>query len=82
MFSVCRYDKFRDRYLVGAHELQEFAGEFSDHAERILRDETFRRFGFDPGELNTNRFPSARRTALIRCSITSNRYPHGTEFRG
>lgn len=51
----CRYDKFRDRQLVGAHELQEFAGEFSDHAERILRDEIFRRFGFDPGELNTNK---------------------------
>lgn len=51
----CRYDKFRDRHLVGAHELQEFAGEFSDHAERILRDEIFRRFGFDPGELNTNK---------------------------
>lgn len=51
----CRYDKFRDRHLVGAHELQEFAGEFSDHAERILRDEIFRRFCFDPGELNTNK---------------------------
>jgi hypothetical protein len=51
----CRYDKFRDRHLVGAHELQEFSGEFSDHAERILRDEVFRRFGFDPGELNTNK---------------------------
>jgi hypothetical protein len=51
----CRYDKFRDRHLVGAHELQEFAGDFSDHAERILRDEIFRRFGFDPGELNTNK---------------------------
>lgn len=51
----CRYDKFRDRHLVGSHELQEFAGEFSDHAERILRDEIIRRFGFDPGDMNTNK---------------------------
>jgi hypothetical protein len=62
----CRYDKFRDRHLVGAHELQEFAGEFSDHAERILRDEIIRRFGFDPGELNTNK------AALSLC--TENRF--------
>jgi hypothetical protein len=51
----CRYDRFRDRHLVGAHELQEFSGEFSDHAERILRDEIFRRYGFDPGEISTNK---------------------------
>lgn len=51
----CRYDKFRDRHLVGSHELQEFAGEFSDHAERILRDEIIRRFGFDPGDMNTHK---------------------------
>jgi len=51
----CRYDRFRDRHLVGAHELQEFSGDFSDHAERILRDEIFRRYGFDPGEINTNK---------------------------
>lgn len=49
----CRYDKFRDRHIVGSHELQEFAGEFSDHAERILRDEIIRKFGFDPGDVNT-----------------------------
>lgn len=55
MSVECRYDKFHDRHLVGAHQLQEFAGEFSDHAERILRDEIFRRFGFDPGEINTNK---------------------------
>jgi len=51
----CRYDKFRARHLVGHHELQEFIGEFSDHAERILRDEIIRRFGFDPGEVSTNK---------------------------
>ncbi|WP_019626991.1 VapE domain-containing protein [Thioalkalivibrio sp. ALJT] len=51
----CRYDKFRDRHLIGSHELQEFNGEFSDHAERILRDEIIRRFGFDPGDVNVNK---------------------------
>ncbi|HEQ59999.1 MAG TPA: hypothetical protein ENN74_00145 [Firmicutes bacterium] len=51
----CRYDKFRNRNLIGAHELQEFSGDFSDHAERILRDEIIRRFGFDPGDVNVNK---------------------------
>lgn len=51
----CRHDKFRDRNLIGAHELQEFSGDFSDHAERILRDEIIRRFGFDPGDVNVNK---------------------------
>src|SRR6185312_3621116 len=62
----CRYDKFRDRYLVGAHELQEFTGEFSDHAERILRDEVIRRCGFDPGEINTSQ--------AVRSLCTENRF--------
>jgi predicted P-loop ATPase len=30
------------------------AGEFSDQAQRLLRDEIIRRFGFDPGKDNTN----------------------------
>ncbi|WP_447734770.1 VapE domain-containing protein [Rhodanobacter soli] len=62
----CRYDKFRDRYLVGAYELQEFTGEFSDHAERILRDEVIRRCGFDPGEINTSH--------AVRSLCTENRF--------
>src|SRR5690606_36372567 len=42
------------KHLVGAHELAEMAGEFSDQAQRLLRDEIIRRFGFDPGKDNTN----------------------------
>lgn len=62
----CRYDKFRDRHLIGAHELDEYAGDFSDHAERILRDAIIRRFGFDPGEVNP------RNAVLSLC--TENRF--------
>lgn len=62
----CRYDKFRDRHLIGAHELAEYAGDFSDHAERILRDEIIRRFGFDPGDTNP------RNAVLSLC--TENRF--------
>lgn len=50
----CRYDKFQDRHLIEGHELQELAGDFSDHAERALRDQIIRRFGFDPGMMSTN----------------------------
>lgn len=50
----CRYDKFKDRHIVGSYELQELAGDFSDHAERILRDEIIRKFSFDPGAINTS----------------------------
>lgn len=59
----CRHDKFRDRNLIGAHELQEFSGDFSDHAERILRDEIIRRFGFDPGDVHVNKAVLALCTA-------------------
>jgi len=62
----CRYDKFRDRHLIGSHELDEYAGDFSDHAERILRDAIIRRFGFDPGEVNP------RNAVLSLC--TENRF--------
>jgi hypothetical protein len=46
----CSYDVFRGRNIVGLHELQEFAGEFSDQAESVLRREVRLRFGFDPGK--------------------------------
>lgn len=46
----CSYDVFRGRNIVGMHELQEFAGEFSDQAESVLRREVRMRFGFDPGK--------------------------------
>ena len=46
----CSYDVFRGRNIVGMHELQEFAGEFSDQAESVLRREVRIRFGFDPGK--------------------------------
>jgi len=54
MEITCRYDKFQDRHLIEGHELQELAGDFSDHAERALRDQIIRRFGFDPGMMSTN----------------------------
>lgn len=62
----CRYDKFQDRHLIEGHELQELTGDFSDHAERILRDQIIRRFGFDPGEV------SPRSAVLSLC--TENRF--------
>lgn len=46
----CRHDLFRRRNLVGHHELQEFAGEFSDQAEVLLRKFIRQQFGFDPGK--------------------------------
>lgn len=46
----CSYDVFRGRNIVGLHELQEFAGEFSDQAESVLRREVRLRYGFDPGK--------------------------------
>ncbi|HFH4298105.1 TPA: VapE domain-containing protein [Pseudomonas aeruginosa] len=48
----CRYDKFRDRHLIEGHELQELTGDFSDHAERILRVAIAKQFDFDPGAEN------------------------------
>lgn len=48
----CSYDVFRGRNLVGMHELQEFAGEFSDQAESLLRREVRLRYGFDPAKDN------------------------------
>jgi hypothetical protein len=50
----CRYDVFHDRKLVDGHEIEQFAGEFSDHACQVLRVIIKDRFGFDPGKENTN----------------------------
>lgn len=46
----CRYDLFRRRNLLGHHELQEFAGEFSDQGEVLLRKFIRQQFSFDPGK--------------------------------
>jgi Virulence-associated protein E/Bifunctional DNA primase/polymerase, N-terminal/Primase C terminal 2 (PriCT-2) len=50
----CRYDTFHDRKLVGGHAIEQWAGEFSDHACQMLRVLIKERFGFDPGKENTN----------------------------
>ncbi|MBB5212621.1 virulence-associated E family protein [Microbulbifer hydrolyticus] len=46
----CSHDLFRRCNNIGHHELQEFAGEFSDLAEVMLRKLIRERFGFDPGK--------------------------------
>ncbi|MBL8308018.1 MAG: hypothetical protein JNM33_15105 [Rubrivivax sp.] len=50
MGVACSFDVFKGRNIVGLHELQEFAGEFSDQAESVLRREVRLRYGFDPGK--------------------------------
>jgi predicted P-loop ATPase len=50
----CQYDTFHDRKLVGGYMIEQYAGEFSDHACQVLRVFIKERFGFDPGKDNTN----------------------------
>jgi hypothetical protein len=50
----CKYDLFHDRKLVSGHEIEQWAGEFSDHASQMLRVLIKERFGFDPGKDNVN----------------------------
>lgn len=50
MRVTCSFDVFKGCNVVGHHELQEFAGEFSDQAESVLRREVRLRYGFDPGK--------------------------------
>jgi hypothetical protein len=50
----CKYDTFHDRKLVGGHAIEQYAGEFSDHACQVLRVVIKEHFGFDPGKENTN----------------------------
>jgi hypothetical protein len=48
----CGYDKFHDRKLVAGHQIQEWAGEFSDHVCQMLRVIIQRQYSFDPGREN------------------------------
>jgi predicted P-loop ATPase len=43
------YDTFHNRKTVGGHAIDQFAGELSDDAVRMLRDLIRQRYGFDPG---------------------------------
>jgi hypothetical protein len=49
---VCTFDRFKGRYLVNGHAVQEYVGEMSDQLEAHLRHEILNRFGFDPGKDN------------------------------
>jgi hypothetical protein len=69
----CRYDLFHDRKLVAGQAIEQWAGEFSDHACQMLRVVIKENFGFDPGKDNTNDAQSscAYDANLIRFAITS-----------
>ena len=46
----CRKDLFREKYLIGGHPIQQFAGDLSDDAVTMLRRAIRSIYGFDPGE--------------------------------
>jgi predicted P-loop ATPase len=49
---VCTYDRFKGRYLVNGHAVQDYVGEVTDLAEAHLRHAILDKFGFDPGKDN------------------------------
>ena len=49
---VCTFDRFKGRYLVNGHAVQEYVGELTDQLEAHLRHEILNNFGFDPGKDN------------------------------
>jgi Virulence-associated protein E len=49
----CGYDVFHDRKVVAGRQIQEWAGELSDHTCQMLRVIIQRQYLFDPGRENT-----------------------------
>jgi hypothetical protein len=48
------FDVFHNRKTLGGHAIDQWAGEISDDAVRMLRDLIRQRYGFDPGLLNVH----------------------------
>ena len=48
------HDRFRHRFTVSGHPIQEFAGDFTGNGAARIRHLILHKFGFDPGSQHTN----------------------------